>query len=201
MSNDASSNTPIEAINSTEEEKRVFKRIEAVMDEFRGENLSKFKAVTNVTDELDKWVGVSDEVRGNALTPYLDEIHSVTRPDSGQPNDNSGTKGIASQSAQQSKGPGRKRTRGEVDDLMERLSGDGDLSDDDEPARPTGGKRRAQEDEMPWYKPGLFQRSSCTKTCATLRKFGEDLSGTKTLLRTATGLPDGIPSSQWDRIL
>jgi len=112
MSNVASSNTPIETISSTEEKKRVLKQIEAVMDEFRGEKLSKFKAVANAIDEFDKWVGVSD--MGNMLSPYLDEIHPVIRPDSDQPNDNSGTNDIASQSAQQSKGSGRKRTRGEV---------------------------------------------------------------------------------------
>jgi len=201
MSNVPTSDTPIEAISSEEEEKRVLRRVEAIMDEFRGEQLSQFKAVANVTNELDQWVGVSDEVRGNALTPYLDEIHSITRQDSDQPKDNSRTKETPSQSAKQSKDSGRKRVREEVDDLVEQFSGDGDLSDDDEHARPAGGKRRAQEGEMPWYKPGLFRRSSCTKTCATLRKFGEDLSGTKTLLRTAAGLPDGIPSSQWDRIL
>lgn len=201
MSNDPNTNTPNENVGSEEEEKRVFKRVEAIMDEFRGEQLSKFKAVANVTDELDKWVGVSDEVRGNALTPYLDEIHSVNRQDSGPTDDDSRTKETTSESTKQPKTLGRKRTRDEVDDAVERFSGDGDFSDDDEHARPAGGKRRAQEDEMPWYKPGLLRRTSCTKTCGTLRKFGEDLSGTKTLLRTAAGLPDGIPSSQWDRIL
>jgi len=34
-----------------------------------------------------------------------------------------------------------------------------------------------------------------------LFKFSEDLSGVKSLLRVANNLPEGIPSSQWDRIL
>ena len=199
MTDGPTPNPPIETINAQEEEKRIFRRVEAVMDEFRGDQLSRFKAVANVTNELDKWAGVSDEVRGNTLATYLEEIHAQPiGQDPGQSND-SHAKGTSSQSIKQSRAT-RKRTREEVDDLFEHISGDGDL-DDDEPAQPVSGKRRAQESEMPWYKPGAYQRPSCTQTCTTLRKFGDDLSGTKSLLCTAAGLPDGIPSSQWDRIL
>ena len=56
---------------------------------------------------------------------------------------------------------------------------------------------------MPWYNPssGSSRRGSCADTCRTLLKFSEDLSGVKSLLRVANNLPEGIPSSQWDRII
>ena len=46
-------------------------------------------------------------------------------------------------------------------------------------------------------------RSSCVETCRTLRQFSEDPAGVKALLRVANNfqVPEGIPSSQWDRLL
>ena len=56
---------------------------------------------------------------------------------------------------------------------------------------------------MPWYNPSpsSSRRGSCIATCKTLLRFSEDLSGVKALLRVANNLPEGIPSSQWDRII
>ena len=56
---------------------------------------------------------------------------------------------------------------------------------------------------MPWYSPSSSstRRRSCIETCKTLLQFSEDLSGVKALLRVADNLPEGIPSSQWDRII
>ena len=64
-------------------------------------------------------------------------------------------------------------------------------------------RRRAREDEMPWFDPATSssRRSSCVETCRTLRQFSEDPAGVKALLRVANNLPEGIPSSQWDRLL
>ena len=56
---------------------------------------------------------------------------------------------------------------------------------------------------MPWYNNAVMsaRRTSCAETCRTLLQFSEDLSGVKSLLRVASDLPEGIPSSQWDRML
>lgn len=56
---------------------------------------------------------------------------------------------------------------------------------------------------MPWFNNEIdsTRRSSCVETCRTLFKFSEDLSGVRALLRIANNLPEGIPSSQWDRLL
>ena len=56
---------------------------------------------------------------------------------------------------------------------------------------------------MPWYTAtsSSNRRASCVETCRMLLRFSEDLSGVKSFLRVAHNLPDGIPSSQWDRLL
>ena len=61
-------------------------------------------------------------------------------------------------------------------------------------------EKRAREEDMPWFNPSLnsSRRASCVETCRTIFRFSEDLSGVKALLRVASDLPEGIPSSQWD---
>ena len=56
---------------------------------------------------------------------------------------------------------------------------------------------------MPWFDPAVSsaRRSSCVDTCRTLLQFSEDPAGVRALLRVANNLLEGIPSSQWDRLL
>ena len=59
---------------------------------------------------------------------------------------------------------------------------------------------------MPWYgvrgsRTYINHAKSCTKTCELLELYGEDLPRSKFLIRTAPGAPEGIPTSQWERIL
>ena len=181
-----------------EEKNRVFKRIESTMDNFRVGNSSSFQATSNVIDELDKWSGVSDRERERALKSYLSEINAnpsveieeCISPEITQP----------TRSTIPSEGTS-KRPRQEVEDLLEKMSrGEPDDDDDDERRLV---KRRAREEEMPWFNQSgsTSRRSSCVETCKTIKQFSEDLSGVKSLLRIAYNLPEGIPSTQWDRII
>jgi len=179
------------------EKNQVLEGIERVMDRFRQGGITHFQATSNIVDELEKWSRVSDVEREKALNSYLSEINThpiveiggnlpmwITEPTSATLLSNNRSK----------------RQRGEVDDLIKRLS-QGD-PEDDEDERPTA-KRRAKEEGMPWYQVSNSSscQSSCLETCKTLRQFGEDLSGVKSLLQVAYNLPEGIPSTQWDWIL
>ena len=93
-----------------------------------------------------------------------------------------------------------KRTRDEVEDLLEEMSR-GEPEEDDEYR--SGTRKRAREDEIPWFNSSsnILHCNSCIETCKTLRRFSKDLSGVKSLLQLANNLPEGIPSTQWDRLL
>ena len=191
--------TDVDAATPNQEEKeRVFERVERVMDIFRKGEYSRFQASSHVLDELEKWTSVSDKEKGKAFDIYLAEINS---PIVIQDEERSATK-EASQPLEPPLHAGHrpKRVRDEIEDLLDQLSRG-------EPDRDEGelrvSRRRVREDEMPWYNPitSSARRTSCIETCKTLLQFSEDLSGVKSLLRVADNLPEGIPSSQWDRLL
>jgi hypothetical protein len=188
----------IPRISGDSEKAQVFKRVEQIMENFRGGQSSRFQTLTHVIDELDKWSEGSDEDREKALNTYLVEINS----DSAFPNGNQFEPGSATQPSGSSviPNPLNKRRHSEVGDLIERLSRGGCEEEEDE-SQP--GKRHAKEEDMPWFNPTVqsTRRDSCVRTCKILQRFSEDLSGVKSLLRVAFNLPEGIPSSQWDRIL
>ena len=168
------------------------------MDSFRKGECTRFQASSHVLDELEKWSSVSDREKGKAFDIYLAEINS---PIAVQDEERSATK-ETSQPAEPpiitSQRP--KRARDEVEDFLDRLSG-GEPDGEGDELRVS--RRRAREDEMPWYNSATSsaRRASCVATCKTLLQFSEDLSGVKSLLRVANHLPEGIPSSQWDRLL
>ena len=179
-----------------EEKTRVFNGVEQIMELFRRGDCTRFQASSLVLNELGTWAGAADEEKEKAFSLYLTEINSffahpdesLTREGSRSVEAPNGSKGRA------------KRIREEVDDILEQVSKDGT---DDEENEPRVIRRKAREDEMPWYNNSAapVRRSSCIETCRTLLRFSEDLPGVKSLLRVANGLPDGIPSSQWDRLL
>jgi hypothetical protein len=57
---------------------------------------------------------------------------------------------------------------------------------------------------MPWFERDDLNEPrinpSCIKTIKTLRLFNRDIKGSKFLVSIATGAPDNVPSSQWERI-
>ena len=97
--------------------------------------------------------------------------------------------------------PSLKRPQDEVEDFLDRVSRGEPVDDDDGEQHVV--TWRAREDEMPWFDPAISssRRSSCVETCRTLCQFSEDPAGVKALLQVTNNLPEGIPSSQWDRLL
>ena len=190
-----------------EEKERVLERVEREMDAYRKGEYSRFQASTRVADELDNWAGASDKEKAKAFDSYLAEINSLTAIQDEEQSHTRGTS-IPANSAHTTGITGqpsaRKRIRDEVKELLDQVSGEGLDGDADgqqlelEPVR-----KRAREEDMPWFNSShsSSRRESCVATRKTLLKFSDDLSGTKSLLRVADGLPEGIPSTQWDRIL
>ena len=179
-----------------EEKARVFNGVEQIMELFRRGECTRFQASSLVLNELGTWAGAADEEKEKAFNLYLTEINSFF---AGQ--DESFTREGSPSSGALNGSKGRaKRIRDEVEDILEQVSKGGSEDEGDEPRVI---RRRAREDEMPWYnKPSApARRNSCVETCRTLLRFSEDLPGVKSLLRVPSGLPDGIPSSQWDRLL
>ncbi|KAJ3504145.1 hypothetical protein NLJ89_g8094 [Agrocybe chaxingu] len=176
----------------SQETARVRSQLQRILEQFRAGGITKFQTSTQIIEELDKWSGASDDERQRALTSYLEELN--TEPARG------------ADESERSQGHPKlvgKRHREEVEDLVEQLSkGENEAESDGEDERPSS-RRRVKEEDMPWFNVNTVdnRRPSCIKTCQTLRVFGSDLPGSKTLLRTAQGLPDGIPLSQWDQIL
>ena len=199
-SNVYTTNSPPEAevTGDQDERRRVFLRVEQIMDNFRNGRNTRFQTLTSVVDELDKWSNASDGERERAFISYLAEI----RADSAVTNGNQHELGSATQPSQSSVPPiiPQKRFHDEVEDLVDRLSRGGHEEEEDEHQ---SGKRRVKEEDMPWYRPTIqsARRDSCSRTCRTLQHFSDDLSRVKALLRVAFNLPEGIPFSQWDRIL
>jgi hypothetical protein len=182
---------------SQEEKERVLERVEQEMDIFRRGECSRFQASARVLDELGKWSEATDEEKGKAFNSYLIEINS----EAAIQNEDQAPEGETAKPLGASLLERRsKRVRDEVEDLLDQVSR-GDLEGEESEQRSI--RRRAREDEMPWYNPtsGSPRRTSCAETCKTLLQFSEDLSGIKSLLRVANNLPEGIPSSQWDRLL
>ena len=185
-----------------EEKEKILERVEREMEAFRKGEYSRFKASSRVANELDKWTGASDKEKGKAFDTYLAEINSFIAIQDEQRSVTEGTSPSITPNLS-NQPPGGKRIR-EVEELLDQVSRDVLDRDDDEHQLGLGpARKRAKEEDMPWYNsnPNLSRRSSCIETCRTLFKFSEDLTGVKSLLRVANDLPEGIPSSQWDRIL
>ena len=186
---------------ATQEEKgRTFERVEREMDIFRKGKYSRFQASSRVANELDKWAGASDQEKGKAFDSYLAEINAVLAVQDENRSTTRETSPPPGTSHRPNQRPAGKRIRDEVEDLLDQVSRGEPEGDDHEPRVP---RKRAREDEMPWFSPSFSatRRASCIETCRTLLQFSEDLSGVKALLRVAGNLPEGIPSTQWDRIL
>jgi hypothetical protein len=181
-----------------EEKERVFEGVERVMELFRKGESSRFQTSARILSELEKWTGATDKEKGKAFDSHLAEINSfLAIQDENRSTVREGSPLIGASLTAEGK---TKRIRDEVEELLDQVSRGGAEGEDDEPRAI---RRRVREDEMPWYSVGTSsnRRASCVETCRTLLRFSEDLSGVKSLLRVANGLPEGIPSSQWDRML
>ena len=168
-----------------DELKRTLGRLEIIMEEFRDQKITAFKARGDIYQELDTLSNVSDDDREKHLHSYFDEITSFSINPTLPAGASSPGNGTSAKAVTVSKA-------NEVDDLIEKVS-EGD--------EPSSKRRRVREEEMPWFRPDVSRRPSCEESCKILKRFGDDLTGSKTLLRCAVGLPEGIPSSQWEKII
>lgn len=132
-------------ILETEEKNWVLERIEGTMRSFHQGQATHFQMTSNVIDKLDKWTGISDKETERAFNSYLSEINSLSSSKVENIISPEITKPISSTIP--SKGS-IKRSHREIEDLIERMSGANPDEDEDE-HRLT--KRRAQEEDMPWY--------------------------------------------------
>ena len=188
--------------NSTaaqEEKKKIFKRVEREMEAFRKGECTRFHVSSRVAFELDKWVGASEGEKGKAFDSYLAEINSPLVVQDDERSATRGTPPVGTIPLVESQTRG-KRIREEVNELLDQISGE-EFDGDEVEQRVV--RKRAKEEDMPWYSanPSSSRRGSCVETCRILLQFSEDLPGVKSLLRVANNLPEGIPSTQWDRIL
>jgi hypothetical protein len=188
-----------------EEKARILERVEHEMEIFRKGDCSRFQASSRVAHELGKWAGVSDKEKGKAFDSYLAEINSPAAVQDDYRSLTRGTPQPLGSTLPAGQQPStRKRIREEVEELLDQVSREGLEGDDNDLQQDPGSTRkRVREEDMPWFNSTLnsSRRSSCIETSRILLQFSEDLSGVKSLLRVANNLPEGIPSSQWDRIL
>ena len=120
------------ASQSQEEKRRVFDKLEQVMDIFRNGESTRFQMSIHVLNELDKWRGVTNKEKENAFNSYIKinsnpvnqdepEIQSTTREESPL----MGTSLTAGQKT--------KRIRDKVEELLDQVSRDEPEGEDDEP--------------------------------------------------------------------
>ena len=175
-----STNTAIDSA-SQEEKERTFERVEREMEIFRKGQYSRFQASSRVANELGKWAGASDQEKGKAFDSYLAEINAVLAVQDENRSTTRGTSPPPGTTHRTNQRPSGRRIREEVEDLLDQVSRGEPEGDDHEPRVP---RKRAREDEMPWFSPSLnsTRRASCIETCRTLLQFSEDLSGVKSLL-------------------
>ena len=152
-------------VNSpTEEEKvRIFERIKREMDIFWKGEYTRFQASTCVANELGKWAGASDKEKGKAFDSYLAEINSILAI---QDEDQSATRGTSLPSGAplpSERRPNAKQIRDEVEDLLDQVSRE-ELEGEDPEPRTT--RKRAREEDMPWYSSNL---SSARSSVAEVR--------------------------------
>ena len=186
---------------ASEAKERIFERVEQEMDVFRKGECTRLQVSSRVANELEKWEGASDKDKGKAFDSYLAEINSFTAiQDENRSNTREASSPLGTSLLPAEQQSARKRIREEVEELLDQVSGD---EFEGEEVEQRVMRKRAKEEDMPWYSASssTSRRSSCVETCRILLQFSEDLSGVKSLLRVANNLPEGISSTQWDRIL
>ena len=72
--------TPPAIITFSSQEGRVcvLKKVEQVMENFRGGQSTRFQTLTNIIDELDKWTEASDDDTEQALNSYMAKLNSIS---------------------------------------------------------------------------------------------------------------------------
>jgi hypothetical protein len=151
-------------LTTQEAKERVFEGVERQMEAFRKGECSRFQASSCVTKELEGWEVASDKEKGKAFDSYLAEINShlaIQDEARSATRETSSPLGATRLAGGQTN---RKRIREEVEELLEQVSREG--LDEEENDRQLV-RKRAKEEEMPWYDSSSNspKRASCTDTC------------------------------------
>ena len=184
--------------------------LDAIINDCRTGTLPKSVAARKILASMDRIVSLSPSSREETFESYLTEINAVERQ-AIQP-------AVAPLASRQQRSPepeapirGQQRSNGlaqEGEDLLfatRRRVLDAADDPDDENAHDAK-RRRAGQVDMPWHgivqgRASIDRTYSCARTCELLELYGEDLPRCKFLVRTAPYAPEGIPQSQWERIL
>ena len=176
--------------------------LSSLISEYREKRLSKSKAFSKISSLIDKDLILSDSEKEKAINLYVDELNSINHnaqsrlftmpvPEKEKTIDDS-VHEILDQVSH-----GVKRGKEQCDDS----SGEESDNVDETPHK----KPKVKESDMGWYDPNesSLDRDNIIyqETCRLLRVYNKDISRAKFLVRTSRRTPEGIPSSQWERIL
>ena len=175
-------------------------KLESLVDDYRDGRKTKAVTLEAIERELEGDPQLTDEEKESVLRLYHEEIDSAeSRIEHGYPSSErvSSRRRKASEKRDSSGGASSTKTSSHLRQSDSESNSEGD---DDEPKK----RLRLEEADMPWFKRrGTYQPSSnpsCIKTVKSLRLFNRDIKGCKFLVSVATGSPDNIPPSQWERI-
>ena len=196
-----------------------------VVENFRREELTKLKALSNIISILNFNPSRTERAKDAAVEHYactLDEIealatsaikrgehaqrglHFTGEPNSGSVHsrdewNDSAIDELLSQISQDSKGRKRPNSQDFIDD------DDASLSSPDIDGIQSNKKRRVHESEMPWFSREEEARRTgnkeCEQSCKTLALFARDPKAIKQWIQTSRTAPLGFPSPEWDNVI
>jgi len=178
-------------------------RLESLVDDYRDGRKTKSVVLEAIRRELDKGPPLTDEEKESTFRLYHEEINSAeARIERGLPATEQATEFAMSRTRKTSERQRESEATSSAKPSYRGRSEDGSESgvSDEEPKK----KPRLEEADMPWFERNLTNgpssNPSCIKTIKSLRLFNQDIKSCKFLVSIASGSPDNIPSSQWERI-
>ena len=184
--------------------------LDSIVDSCRRGRSTKSSATKELFESLERLTDISAETREKTFVSFLTEINSIDRETIERGPVGGSTLGSGSGQTQEDESGDRELPPVQEETVTDRIVRNlakrpvaQEISED----RNSGTKRqKLGQSDMPWFGStrgnGLINRVvSCTHTCELLELYGEDLTRSKFLIRTALYSPKGIPASQWERIL
>ena len=185
-----------------DERKALRTELSSLISEFRERRLSKSKAFSRISSLIDEDPILSDSEKEKAINLYVDELNSINHDTRNQ---------LFTVPL-----PEKEKTIDEsVHEILDQVSlgvkrgkeqgGDSSGEESDNVDETPRKKLKVKESKMGWFDPNesSFDRDDIIyqETCKLLRVYNKDISRAKFLVRTSRRMPEGIPSSQWERIL
>ena len=187
-----------------DERKALHTELSSLISEFRERRLSKSKAFLRISSLIDEdpILSNSKKEKEKAINLYVDELNSINHNTRNQlftvplpEKEKTIDKSVHKILDQVSLGVKRGKEQG----------GDSSGEESDNVDETPRKKLKVKESEMGWFDPNKssFDRDDIIyqETCKLLRVYNKDISRAKFLIRTSRRAPEGIPSSQWERIL